>query len=130
MSEQFYGPWHVSLTSYGVPFGIAWLRHNMTIAGSESADGAYFVDLHQSFELAVTGAEWTVTLLRSTDAGYVDWAEEQLVRTTSFLNPDGLVVRLSARHANDSILLTCTCTDPTLSTHPAPNPFDFTYPQG
>lgn len=125
--ETLHGPWRVNLTKYveiDIP-GFPLVRHRLSVTGSDNADGLYVLTYDNLFSLGVRGSEWSLSVLRSADS--LNWTEEEMVSTTTFVDPGGFVLKLYSLTAWQ-ITFTCTCEDPDIGFPMNPNPYDFTLP--
>jgi len=133
MKETFFGPWRVVVTEIDpVP------RQAFQIDGSDNADGFYEPAAGGPTDISVSGAEWTIELWALLPFQGADWFTFDPNRTTRYLQPEGLTVRLN--FGGDRVLLLgpfelrqtirCISMDPDINPTLPPNPFDFTIPRG
>lgn len=121
MTETFYGPWR--LTTQPAGFGVKWA---VDVHGSDDADGVREADGPTPLDVAVHGAEWTVTLLVFDGDGNHSEAPN-VTRTTGIVDPQGLTVRLDS---HPPISVQFVSLDPTINPPRRHNPYDFTLPPG
>jgi len=133
MAETFFGPWRVVVTEVDpVP------RQGFEVSGSDNADGFYEPAAGSPADISVSGAKWTVEMRALLPFDGADWFTFDPVRTTRYLKPEGLTVRLN--FGGDHVLLLgpfelrqtllCILMDPDINPTAPPNPFDFTIPAG
>lgn len=133
MATTFFGPWRVVVKEFDPS-----PQQGFMISGSDDADGFYVPEAGVPMVVPVSGAEWTIDLQMLSPFEPVGWFSFEAVRTTRFMAPDGLTVRLN--HGGDHVLflgpfvlsmtLLCISMDPELNPIPTPNPFEFTFPGG
>lgn len=113
MAETFFGPWRIVNEELS---GEPWW--GFVISGSDNADGEYSVVQLDPTGVVVSGQQWTIELHLPGQVEYV--------RTTQFVAPDGLTVRLVIPF----LTLLCISMDREINPIQTPNPFDFTIPEG